>query len=52
LNNKGFDTIILSDDMSIRLESLFGDLDVWGNQLLDIINDVFNTNAHTVLTFD
>ena len=45
INNKEFDTIILSDEMYERLESLFGSVDVWSVPLLTIINGVFNTNA-------
>jgi len=45
INNKEFDTIILSDEMYERLESLFGDVDIWSKPLLTIINGVFNTNA-------
>jgi hypothetical protein len=49
INNKEFDTIILSDEMYERLESLFGSVDVWSVPLLTIINGVFNTNARNVL---
>ena len=44
--NPEFNTIILSEDMYYRLESLFGNIDVWGKPLLSIINKVFNTKAH------
>jgi hypothetical protein len=49
INNKEFDTIILSDEMYERLESLFGSVDIWSVPLLTIINGVFNTNARNVL---
>jgi hypothetical protein len=49
INDKEFDTIILSDEMYERLESLFGSVDIWSVPLLTIINGVFNTNARNVL---
>lgn len=44
-----FDTIILSEEMYERLESLFGGIDIWSEPLLNIINGVFHTNAHSLL---
>ena len=52
INNKEFDTIILSDELYERLNSLFGDVDIWKDSLLTIINGVFHTNAHTLLYFN
>ena len=49
LNNKDFDTVILSEEMYERLENLFGDINIWSKPLLTVINGVFNTNAHTLL---
>ena len=49
INNKEFDTIILSDELYERLNSLFGDVDIWKDPLLTTINEVFNTNAQSVL---
>ena len=51
INNKEFDTIMLSDELYERLESLFGSVDIWKDSLLTIINGVFNTNARDVLYF-
>ena len=49
INNKEFDTILLSDEMYKRLKIVgFGDM-VWKDSLLTIINEVFNTNAQSVL---
>jgi hypothetical protein len=49
INSREFDTIMLSDEMYVRLKNLFGDADIWSKPLLTIINGVFNTNAHTLL---
>lgn len=49
INNKEFDTILLSDEMYKRLKIVgFGDM-VWKDSLLTIINEVFNTNAQSIL---
>jgi len=49
INNKEFDTILLSDEiMYERLKSFFGDI-IWRDPLLTIINEVFNANAQSVL---
>ena len=49
INNEEFDTVILSEEMYERFEGLFGDMDIWSKPLLNIINGVFDTNAHTLL---
>lgn len=48
VSDEEFDLIILSEEMYERLESLFGDINIWSKPLLNIINGVFNTNARTV----
>ena len=48
INNKEFDTILLSDEIYKRLKSFFGDI-IWRDPLLTIINEVFNANAQSVL---
>lgn len=49
ITNKEFDTLILSEEMYDRLESFFGDVDIWKGPLLTIINGVFNTNAQSFI---
>jgi hypothetical protein len=49
INDPQFDTIILSEDMYEPLERLFGDMDVWKDPLLTIINGTFNINARNIL---
>lgn len=49
INNQEFDTIIISEDMYESIERLFEDIHIWNKPLLTIINNVFNTNAHTLL---
>ena len=48
-SDEEFDLIVLSEEMYERLESLFGDINIWSKPLLNIINGVFNTNARSVL---
>jgi hypothetical protein len=49
VSDEEFNTIILSEEMYERLESLFGDIHIWSKPLLTIINGVFHTNANTIL---
>jgi hypothetical protein len=49
INDEEFDTIILSEDIYEPLERLFGDMDVWKDPLLTIINKTFNINARNIL---
>jgi hypothetical protein len=49
INDPQFDTIILSEDIYEPLERLFGDMDVWKDPLLTIINKTFNINARDIL---
>ena len=49
VNENRFDTIIISEELYERLHDLFGDIDIWRQPLLSVINKVFNTNAHTLL---
>ena len=49
ISDEEFDLIVLSEEMYERLESLFGDINIWSKPLLNIINGVFDTNALTVL---
>jgi hypothetical protein len=49
INDEEFDTIILSEDIYEPLERLFGDMDVWKDPLLTIINGTFNINARNIL---
>ena len=50
-SDEEFDLIVLSEEMYERLESLFGDINIWSKPLLTIINGVFDTNARTILYF-
>ena len=49
INDREFDTIIMGEDIYEKLHDLFGDIDIWRQPLLFVINKVFNTNAHTLL---
>jgi len=49
INDEEFDTIILYEDIYEPLERLFGDMDVWKDPLLTIINGTFNINARNIL---
>ena len=48
INDRKFDTIVISEDMHERLNDLFNDINVWREPLLSIINKVFHTNVHSL----
>jgi len=48
INDRKFDTIVISEDMHERLKDLFNDINVWREPLLSIINKVFHTNVHSL----
>lgn len=45
IGDEDFDTLILSDDMYERIGNMFGNVDVWGGPLMNIINKTFNSNV-------
>jgi len=49
INNQEFDTIVISEELYERLHDLFGDIDIWREPLLSIINKVFHVNARSLL---
>lgn len=49
IHNQEFDTIIIYDDMYERLNDLFGDINIWREPLLSVINKVFHLNAHSLI---
>jgi hypothetical protein len=51
VEDENFDVIVLSEDMSERLNDFFNDINVWKEPLLSIINNVFNTNAKDLIYF-
>ena len=51
VEDENFDVIVLSEDMSERLNDFFNDINVWKEPLLSIINNVFNTNAKDLMYF-
>jgi hypothetical protein len=49
LSNREFDTILISEDMYERITDLFGDIDIWIDSLLSLMNKTFNTNARSLI---
>ena len=49
INDQSFDTIIISSELYERVYDLFGDIDIWRESLLSVINKVFNINAYSLL---
>ena len=49
INDPSFDTIVISSELYERVYDLFGDIDIWRESLLSVINKVFNINAHSLL---
>ena len=51
ISNKEFDTIIITERLYDRLHSFVGDIDIWRDPLLSIINNVYNTHATSLIYF-
>jgi len=50
ISESRFDTIVMSDELFERLVDMFGDINVWGNSFLNIINQKYGTTATKVDT--
>lgn len=48
IHDNDFNTIILNEEFYERLKSLFGGLNIWGDSLLLIINNLYGTNAKNI----
>jgi len=51
-SNKEFDTIVVTERLYNNLYSFFGDIDIWRDPLLSVINNVYNTHATNLLYFE
>jgi hypothetical protein len=49
INDSDFETILITEDMYERITDLFGDIDIWRDSLLSLINKTFNINARSLL---
>jgi hypothetical protein len=49
ITEKRFDTIILSYNLFKRLNDMFGNITIWKEPVLSIINKVYNTNADSLI---
>lgn len=49
LSDSGFETILISEDMYERITDLFGNISIWRNSLLSLINNTFGTNARSLM---
>jgi len=49
ISNKKFDTIVVTNELFNKLDSFFGDINIWRTPLLSIINNVYNTHATNLL---
>jgi hypothetical protein len=50
ISESRFDTIVMSDELFERLVDMFGDINVWSNSFLNIINQKYGTTATKVDT--
>ena len=50
ISESRFDTIVMSDELFERLVDMFGNINVWGNSFLNIINQKYGTTATKVDT--
>jgi len=49
IHDQKFDTIVISEDMYERFNDLFNNINVWREPLLSIINNVYHTNADSLI---
>jgi len=49
IHDQEFDTIVISEDMYERFNDLFNNINVWREPLLSIINNVYHTNADSLI---
>ena len=50
IKDNSYDTIIIYEDLYESLRNVFGDIDVWRNSLLNIINSTYGLNATTLFS--
>jgi hypothetical protein len=43
-----FDTIIIDEEMHETIRKVFGDIDIWRNSLLLLLNNIYGFNARTL----
>jgi hypothetical protein len=48
INDRAFDTIVIDEEMYETLNRFAGNIGIWREPLLSIINNVFHTNAHSL----
>jgi len=49
LNDPRFDTIVMYNyDLIDRLTDMFGDVDVWGDSFLNLVNQIYGINAKRI----
>ena len=49
IENDKFDTIILNEEMFEIITKMFGNINIWRDSLLSILNNVYGLNAKTLL---
>ena len=49
IENVKFDTIILNEEMFEIITKMFGNINIWRDSLLSILNNVYGLNAKTLL---
>ena len=45
-----FDTIIIREDLYSNIRKVFGNVDIWRNSLLHLLNEVYGFNARTLMS--
>ena len=50
IKDNSYDTIIIYEDLYKSIRNFFGNMDVWRNSLLSIINSTYGLNATTLLS--
>jgi len=45
-----FDTIIIREELYSNIRKVFGNIDIWRNSLLHLLNEVYGFNARTLMS--
>ena len=45
-----FDTVIIREELYRTIRKVFGDIDIWRNSLLHLLNEVYGFNARTLMS--
>jgi hypothetical protein len=50
INYGEFDTVIIREELYRTIRKVFGDINIWRNSLLHLLNEVYGFNARTLMS--